>query len=108
MKPTMILIASVIFAVNALAQTVIVANEKTAVEIVSILTSAQVRPLLSQESSYFKGIRYERSGRAKHGPARYELTFEPATESPFEKCTVPVDLNIETREVMQVFPAHCK
>ena len=76
----------------------------------AVLQSTEVQSLLSQEDGVgnIKGIKYLFSYRASFGPAIYELSFESHSGPVAQTCTVPVEVNMQTTQVMKVASAVCK
>ncbi len=79
-------------------------------EMSKVLQSKEVLALLSQEDGVgnLKGIKYLFSYRATFGPAIYELSFESHSGPTPQLCTIPVEVNMLTSEVMKVNSAVCK
>ncbi len=100
-------IGSLFISTLALAETV---NQRTAKEMSAVLQSPEVQALLSQEDRgvNLKGIRYLFSYRAPFGPAMYELSFGSNSGPSRQVCTVPVQVNMQTTQVIKVDSAICK
>ena len=99
-------LAAILISLNTTAETV---SQRIAKEMAAVLQSEQVQSLLAQEDGVenIKGIRYLMSYRATFGPAIYELSFESNSGPVAQICTLPVQLNMQTTEVMNVDSADC-
>jgi hypothetical protein len=107
MKKIILATGASLISMSAFADTV---SQRTAKEMVAVLQSREVQALLSQTDGVgnIKGIKYLFSYRASHGPAVYELSFESHSGPDLQICTVPVEVNMKTTQVMTVASAICK
>lgn len=106
MKKIITTLAAILISLTATADTV---SQRTAKEMAAVLQSEQVQSLLAQEDGLgnIKGIRYLMSYRASFGPAIYELSFQSNSGPAAQICTLPVQVNMQTTEVMKVDSAVC-
>lgn len=85
-------------------------SQRTAKEMVAVLQSKEVQSLLSQKdgAGNIEGIKYLFSQRASFGPAFYELSFQSNFGPVPQICTVSVQVDMQTTQVMKVDPVFCK
>ena len=107
MKLMILAAGALLISVSTFANTV---SQRTAKEMTAVIQSEEVQSLLSQEDGLgdIKGIKYLFSYRASFGPAIYELSFQSNSGPALQMCTVPVQVNTETTEVLKVDAAVCK
>ena len=107
MKKVILATGALLISMSALADTV---SQRTAKEMSAVLQSQEVQSLLSQENGVgsIKGIKYLFSYRASFGPAVYELSFKSNSGPVPQICSIPVQVNIQTTQVVKVESAICK
>lgn len=107
MKKVILATSALLISMSVFAET---RSQRTAKDMVAVLQSQEVQSLLSQEDGVgnIEGIKYLFSYRASYGPAIYELSFESNSGPEPQRCTVPVEVNMETTQVMKVGSAICK
>jgi hypothetical protein len=107
MKKMILVASTLLISMLAFAET---HSQSTAKDIVNILQSQEVQSLLAQEDGVgnLRGISYLFSYRASFGPAIYELSFESNSGPVPQICTAPVQVNMQTGQVMKVDSAACK
>ena len=99
-------LGALLISMTATAETI---SQRTAKEMAAVLQSEQVQNLLVQDDGIgsIKGIKYLMSYRASYGPAIYELSFQSNSGPVAQICTLPVQVNIQTVEVVKVDSATC-
>ena len=103
MKRLSLLIAANLISVMALAAT---ANERKAANMMAVLHSQEIRPLLAQIDGVgsLSGIRYVSSGRAAFGPDIYEVNFLSYSGPVQHNCAYVAEVNIQTSQVIGFVP----